>query len=142
MNAGVVAVLVLVGIACEHWLLDALGIQGRRQAWFLIPLGAILAIALPYRLRQYADLVEDCGDSLHVVLRGRDFSFPLEHLGSVVFTTLGSCRTLVKLHFKRASSFRAAIRFYGALPAERPTIRADLEKLKSRVEGKQRDHAA
>jgi hypothetical protein len=142
VNAAVIVVLLVIGIACEHWLLDLVGIHGRGQAWFLIPMGVLLGIALTYRRRQYADLVEDRGDSLHVVLRGHDFSFPLEHIGSVVLTTLGASRTLVKLHFKKASSFRAAIRFYGALPADRPTIQADLERLKGRVEGQQRNQVA
>jgi hypothetical protein len=142
VKGGLIVVLMVVGIACEHGLLDVVGIHGRAQAWFLIPTGAVLGITLAYRLRQYADLVEDRGDSLHVVLQGRNFSFPLEQIGSVVLTTLGASRTLVRLHFKKTSSFRAAIRFYGALPAYRPTIQADLESLRGRVEGQQRNPIA
>jgi hypothetical protein len=132
----------IVGIAAEHWLLDAIDIHGENQVWFLVPLSALLGFALRFRFRQYADLVEDCGDSLHVVLQGRDFSFPLGDVASVALSVLGSSRNLVKLQFKKGKAFEGAIRFYGALPSERPTIQADLERLKVRIEARQRDHVA
>jgi hypothetical protein len=135
VNTGVVVVLMIVGAAFEHWLLDVIGIHGRVQLWFLIPLSAFIGIAGPYRLRQYADLVEDCGDYLHVILRGRDFRFPLAQIHSVVITTLGTSRILVKLRIRKAAPAGAAIRFYAALPAERPTILADLEMLRDRIMG-------
>jgi hypothetical protein len=70
-------VLLVLGLACGHWWLNLFGIRGTGQLWFLVPLVLFLGILMPYRMRQYADLVEDCGERLHIVHGRRDFDLPL-----------------------------------------------------------------
>ena len=135
ITAGVLAVLLVLGLACAYWWLSLVGIHGADQLWFLVPLGLFLLFFMPYRMRQYAELVEDCGDKLHIVHGRRDFILPLRQIRAVRLSSAMKQRYLVKLKLARGSNFGTAIRFYGALPLERPDIHADLEDLRSRVAG-------
>ena len=133
VTAGVLAVLVALGLAGLYWWLYFLGIHGTDQLWFHVPLALFLAIVMPYRMRRYADRVEDLGEGLHVVHGRREFDLPLAQIRRVSLSSLTKGRYLVKLKLVPSSEFGSAVRFYGALPSDRPTIQTDLESLRSRV---------
>lgn len=138
ITAGVLTVLLILGLAGGYWWLNVIGITGTDLLWFLIPLAFFLLFALAFRMRQYADLVEDCGENLHVVHGSRDFVLPLKEIRTVRLPSTMQKACLVKLKLAPGSSHGSSVRFYSALPLERPTIHADLEDLRSRVEGQWR----
>src|SRR5690606_11395865 len=116
-----------------HWWLNLVGIRGTGQMWFLVPLGLLLGVLMPYRMRQYADSVEDYGECLRILHGRRDFCLPLVQIQDVRLSSPTQRGFIVKLKLVPKSDYGSTVRFYGALPLKQPTIQADLESLRSRV---------
>ncbi|MGC3980411.1 MAG: hypothetical protein QM808_04040 [Steroidobacteraceae bacterium] len=134
LEKSVLVMLLVVGLLCEHWILNALGIYGFGQVGFLVLLGLFLFFALPHRAKQFAELVEDCGNSLHIAYADKKFNVLLDEIRSVQIVPAPRSTYLVRLILKKVKGRPSSVRFYGALPSEHPAIRMDLENLKDRVE--------
>src|SRR5690606_37745522 len=83
ITAGVLTVLLILGLAGGYWWLNVHGITGTDLLWFLIPLACFSLCTLAFRRGQYGDLVEDCGQNLHVVQGNRDCVLPLKEIRTV-----------------------------------------------------------